>query len=317
MTEEESVSPTVAKIQKLEKRIDKLSQENFHLEVLIEENIIGRLEKLETNTDDLMRLYKSLKERIDVRQNDQSTLEGFIKLYSERLEILEKTVSESDKRFKIHFDEFNRFISKLFERMDEAEQDININSYKFNNKIINHSDKFELIFEDLEKLESFRLSYFEQFKIDHDERLEKLESNDEYNKRYSIELHEYLIKSDENIAELSKFIIAHEEFLKKIDTIALCDPEKVAANQKILLERLEKLETYMEMEDRVTASHVINILTKLEEHKNYQIDENRKISQRVDEIESYYNPIKHNELVSGELVIDCPTCNGSGKVGNY
>lgn len=56
------------------------------------------------------------------------------------------------------------------------------------------------------------------------------------------------------------------------------------------LEKLEahisKLHDMINMEDRISASDVLCRLSQLETHKNYQIDENRKVSKRIDKLES-------------------------------
>lgn len=45
----------------------------------------------------------------------------------------------------------------------------------------------------------------------------------------------------DEMLEYKKLVDAHEKYLRKIDTIAMCDPEKVIADQKYLNERIDNL----------------------------------------------------------------------------
>jgi predicted transcriptional regulator with HTH domain len=49
-------------------------------------------------------------------------------------------------------------------------------------------------------------------------------------------------KISRRVDELEIFVRDHEHYLKKIDKISLCDPDKVRANLKELMNRIEKLE---------------------------------------------------------------------------
>ena len=51
-----------------------------------------------------------------------------------------------------------------------------------------------------------------------------------------------IVKCMQKIEKLEKLVIAHEVYLTKIDTIALCDPEKIKNNEKAMMERIERLE---------------------------------------------------------------------------
>lgn len=66
----------------------------------------------------------------------------------------------------------------------------------------------------------------ELYENDFDERISGIEN---------IEIEQRLIK-------LEKYSYAHEEYLKRIDKIALCNPDKTLANQKFLNEKLAALE---------------------------------------------------------------------------
>lgn len=133
--------------------------------------------------------------------------------------------------------------------------------------------------------------------------------------------------------------------------------DSLSAIQNDYKNKIELLETHIStvhdlvnMEDRITACDVLNRLTLLENHKNYQIDENRKVSRKFDEIESQLKRLEgfiHPDLilwarvdVTGRLEIleklskrfeddihdlqvfksakvklphKCPVCNGSGE----
>jgi hypothetical protein len=90
-----------------------------------------------------------------------------------------------------------------------------------------------------------------------------------------------------------------------------------------LSDHIEKVHDLVNLEDRITASDVLNRLTMLETHKNYQTDENRKASKRMDEIENgYIQRIGHlgealhcmseeNEKLR-KVPHKCPVCEGCG-----
>lgn len=50
----------------------------------------------------------------------------------------------------------------------------------------------------------------------------------------------------EKLNSVSIFVNRHEEHLKKIDKIALCDPDKVILNEKILNQKIKNLESKFE-----------------------------------------------------------------------
>lgn len=72
--------------------------------------------------------------------------------------------------------------------------------------------------------------------------LENLDSKDNYNKDYSLDLHAQIISILEKISLLSPLVLAHEEYMRKIDKIALHDPDKTIANMKFLNERMDQIE---------------------------------------------------------------------------
>ncbi len=63
---------------------------------------------------------------------------------------------------------------------------------------------------------------------------------------------------------------------------------------------------------------IVNRLEKLETNKNYQIDENRKISRRVDEISDFIDGLRDSfnhlsSLCTKRQPHKCPVCDGEGR----
>ena len=181
-------------------------------------------------------------------------------------------------------------------------------------------------------------------------RLGALESRGEYNKDYGLDLHKSLTELMDKVFLISKMLIAHEDYLKSIDKIALHDPVKTLENMKVLFDRmdiiesmmsdvretfarnshifgdhcrriesleeqnkletftteeavwhkkvddrLEKLEGYMQIEDRVTASDVLIRLEKLEGNHNLRAEDIVNLRKRLSE--SSDNCIHNNAVL--------------------
>jgi hypothetical protein len=60
---------------------------------------------------------------------------------------------------------------------------------------------------------------------------------------------------NKSLKKLELLVKAHEEHLKKIDSIALCDPDKVMANEKIIFEKIKNLES--KFEDFIQKSSLV------------------------------------------------------------
>ena len=141
-------------------------------------------------------------------------------------------------------------------------------------------------------------------------------------------------KSD--VKKLKEYVNNHEEYLKKIDKIALCDPEKVSNNEKVLSNKIEELEqkinncdcrihnnahkinTNLQLNDLWTRQkHLeekINILISNEEKK---CRENNEIANRLKQLEKEIN--SHCKLLSEispklepKKPNKCPVCEGEG-----
>ena len=83
-----------------------------------------------------------------------------------------------------------------------------------------------------------------------------------------------------------------------------------------LSDHIEKVHDLVNLEDRVTASDVLNRLTSLETHKNYQTEENRKVSKRMNEFEKQILETRVQfigELGNKKIPHKCPICEGKGK----
>lgn len=98
-------------------------------------------------------------------------------------------------------------------------------------------------------------------------------------------LHEHKIRQIDENRKTSKLVNAHEEYLKNIDKIALCDPEKVYNNHKKLNEWVEKLNSEM----NVLLSRIIQV----EEMQKSMISMPNVIWQK-------YNKVPYK----------CPVCDG-------
>lgn len=92
-------------------------------------------------------------------------------------------------------------------------------------------------------------------------------------------------------------------------------------NKIIMLEEhIDKLHELINIEDRITASDVLCRLTSLETHKNYQIDENRKVSKKIEEldeqlkfnIEVFKTNFSAIKSIQSEKFHKCPACSGEG-----
>jgi|SRR5579863_2733370 len=146
-----------------------------------------------------------------------------------------------------------------------------------------------------------------------------------------VKLHATILQYEARMKELEKLVKFHEEYLTKINQIALCDPEKVAANQKRLAERLDKLEQYMEMEDRVTASYVLDRLTIFETNiklltdrfnglENFIIGHKlgeKNLANRVQDLETAIEDLSQDvlelECKENKSSVICPVCDGKGR----
>lgn len=67
---------------------------------------------------------------------------------------------------------------------------------------------------------------------------------------------------------------------------------------------------------KTKISKLIDIVSKLEEHKIRQIDENRKVSQILDELETQINTVRAlgSRAIHPKNPHRCPVCNGIGRV---
>ena len=88
-----------------------------------------------------------------------------------------------------------------------------------------------------------------------------------------------------------------------------CEEPQLIKDLRRMVEDIENLNAvFVKHERRLSGLQVR--LEKLERHHNYQIDENRKISRRVDELEQLVSNLSQKKDVSG---LSCPWCNGTGK----
>ena len=93
-------------------------------------------------------------------------------------------------------------------------------------------------------------------------------------------------------------------------------------NVSPLIEKIQSLEKLIS--DYIRSNNHVNHemtdrLERLEKHKHYQIDENRKISKRIDELEENYIGVFHdvsyfekklNGLIVNKKPHKCPVCDG-------
>ncbi len=86
-----------------------------------------------------------------------------------------------------------------------------------------------------------------------------------------------------------------------------------------LADHIEKVHDLVNLEDRITSSDVLNRLTSLETRKNYQTEENRKVSKRLNEISNYIARFEddiHDLQVFKSAKLNtphkCPICYGLG-----
>lgn len=98
---------------------------------------------------------------------------------------------------------------------------------------------------------------------------------------------------------------SHEEYLKHIDKIALCDSDKVIANQKslqdnieICFQRIEKIEKFHE-----------KFMDVLKEDIDKWQEQHKEILERLDKIESIIDMMNNN---IGKTPHRCPVCDGNG-----
>jgi DNA repair exonuclease SbcCD ATPase subunit len=150
-------------------------------------------------------------------------------------------------------------------------------------------------------------------------RLRQIDENRLISKRVD-DLENDIINSDDNvndelnyqsddITRLELKVALHEEYLKKIDKIALCDPDKVAANQKHLENNISKLESQLsaltEMYKEISLRHVklIDIEMSKKPHKCPVCS-----GACIFKIHSMEDVIANN----GISFKTCPACKGNG-----
>lgn len=147
----------------------------------------------------------------------------------------------------------------------------------------------------IEKLEQQKLMYKSNLMDDAFERIKKLESY----KHYCV--------SQTRLEILENF---YNEMKEKMDKFSELD----------ILDEIQQQITPLNLRITNTINFFENVffdrIKKLEEHHVRQIDENRKISKRVDEIESITNNLPKNEILVvgrlGQELIKCETCKGHG-----
>jgi uncharacterized coiled-coil protein SlyX len=145
-----------------------------------------------------------------------------------------------------------------------------------------NSDFQEQQIEELEKDVAYNRCKSEKEDERLQERIEALEKN----KSEFVELHvNDFLRLENDIIKLEKSHEDQIEYCQSVMGDCANQVEDLQKERDLGVERLKRLEQYMEMEDRITAGSVLNRIFLLEEHHNYQIDENRKISRRVDELE--------------------------------
>jgi hypothetical protein len=112
-----------------------------------------------------------------------------------------------------------------------------------------------------------------------------------------------------------------EDDIKEIKKACIDFACKIGSDIGIIRGRLEHIENYISIEDRISAIDVLGRLDKLEkcyielqEYHTRQIDENRKISRRVDELEELLKRITEDDIKAEITPYKCPVCEGKGFV---
>jgi len=129
-------------------------------------------------------------------------------------------------------------ITSIEEKLEELQQSLNSLAYRCGSAGGENFKLFEHIRDAISSVDSVYNEECEKI----EKRIERLESSGNYNKDYGLTLHAQIIGLLEKIAILSPLVLAHEDYMRKIDKIALHDPEKTIENMKFLNERLEQIE---------------------------------------------------------------------------
>lgn len=79
-------------------------------------------------------------------------------------------------------------------------------------------------------------------------------------------------------------------------------------NVSPIVEKIQELEKLLN--DFIKSANTR--LEVLHNHKNYQIEENRKISKRVDELEEIIKRISEDDMRASKIPHKCPICEGYG-----
>jgi len=123
-------------------------------------------------------------------------------------------------------------------------------------------------------------------------------------------LHEFKLRQCDENKENSKLIQAHEEYLNNIHKIALCDPEKVLANQKILNEKINNLEKSREAHSKNHGA-IFERLEHLENLYKSSTEIESNLLNKVKELERFQD-ITHAQYMNKKQPYKCPVCDGKG-----
>lgn len=126
---------------------------------------------------------------------------------------------------------------------------------------------------------------------------------------------------EERIKSLETLVKAHEQYLTKIHGIALCDPDKVLSNQKLIMERLSELEEWTRKEEDNVHSKIKSLAKWMTDHEKEGLekrafkcpvcDGQRKIQVHSNIME----PFEKRDIDSlGRHFVNCVPCEGKGIV---
>lgn len=129
------------------------------------------------------------------------------------------------------------------------------------------------------------------------------------------------------LKEISDWMIEKQELFRYLDerieklearTLLMVDVAEDMRQWKWVHEQISRLDlviSSIESKSNITIMNdLLQRIEKLETHKNYQIDENRKISRHFDEIEEITKRITEDDMKAGRRPHKCPVCEGYGMV---
>ena len=135
-----------------------------------------------------------------------------------------------------------------------------------------------------------------------------------------------------DVSDIFAMVLRHDEYLKKIDKIALCDPEIVSKQIddlfkslkfnslqcEALLSRIRKIED----KHKFLESNWVAIKRLEEDIKQFnEIDSSRLetiniLISKISKLEEITKRINEDDIKSGKIPYKCPVCQGMGK-SNY